>query len=485
MKNICELPVGELREAVLKKKVSTREVAASFLKRIEEQDQVIRAFLTVDRDLILSEADRIDQGLKEGKYSKESALPGIPVALKDNIITRGTRTTCGSKILENYIPPYDATVVSSLKREGALIFGKCNCDEFAMGSSTENSAFQQTRNPADTERVPGGSSGGSAAAVAARFAPLSLGSDTGGSIRQPAAFCGVTGLKPTYGLVSRYGLVAFGSSLDQIGPFGRSAEDTALLLNAIAGHDSRDSTSAPRPSEDFTALLKKDIRGTRIGFCPEWFSSGLDPEISASIKQALEKLEKLGCAIVEIQLPYSQYAIETYYIIAPAEASSNLARFDGVKFGFRSTDHTDLESMYRNTRTQGFGDEVKRRILIGTYVLSSGYYDAYFLKAGKVRNLIRQDYLKAFEKVDFIAGPTTPTPPFKLGEKTTNPLEMYLSDIYTVGANLAGIPALSMPCGETSAGLPIGLQLQGPHFCEAAMLSVASALETELNLEYA
>ena len=331
------------------------------------------------------------------------------------------------------------------------------------------------RNPLDTERVPGGSSGGSAAAVAAGFAPLSLGSDTGGSIRQPAAFCGVTGLKPTYGLVSRYGLIAFGSSLDQIGPFGKSAEDTATLLNAISGHDFRDSTSARRPAEDFTSLLHKDISGRKIGFCPDWFSSGLDPEISGSIKQALKKLEDLGCTIVEIQLPHSEYAIETYYIIAPAEASSNLARFDGVKYGFRSSDHTDLESMYRNTRTQGFGDEVKRRIMIGTYVLSSGYYDAYFLKAGKVRNLIKKDYLEAFKKVDFIAGPTTPTPPFRLGEKTTNPLEMYLSDIYTVGANLAGIPALSMPCGKTGSGLPIGIQLQGPHFSEAGMLSVASA----------
>lgn len=482
MKTICELPVRQLKDAVLKREVSAREVASSFLEKVEEKDQVIKTFLTIDRGLILSEADRIDQEIQAGKLSEKSALPGIPVAIKDNIITRGTRTTCGSKILGNYIPPYDATVISSLKREGALIFGKCNCDEFAMGSSTENSAFQQTRNPADTERVPGGSSGGSAAAVAAGFVPLSLGSDTGGSIRQPAAFCGVTGLKPTYGLVSRYGLVAFGSSLDQIGPFGKSAGDTALLLKAISGHDSRDSTSASRTPEDFTALLGKDIKGTRIGFCPEWFSSGLDPEISDSIKNALKKLEGLGCAIDEIRLPYSEYAIETYYIIAPAEASSNLARFDGVKYGFRSSDHTDLESMYRNTRTQGFGDEVKRRILIGTYVLSSGYYDAYFLKAGKVRNLIKQDYLEAFKKVDFIAGPTTPTPPFKLGEKTTNPLEMYLSDIYTVGANLAGIPALSMPCGKTRGGLPIGIQLQGPHFSEAGMLSVSSTLEAELGV---
>jgi aspartyl-tRNA(Asn)/glutamyl-tRNA(Gln) amidotransferase subunit A len=481
MSKICEMPVRMLKSAILKRDVSVRETASSFLERVEEKDQVIKAFLTLDKDRILLDADRIDLEIKNGNLSEESALPGIPVALKDNIISRGTRTTCGSKILENYVPPYNATVVSSLKQEGALIFGKCNCDEFAMGSSTENSAFHPTRNPVDTERVPGGSSGGSAAAVAAGFAPLSLGSDTGGSIRQPAAFCGVTGLKPTYGLVSRYGLVAFGSSLDQIGPFGNSVEDTALLLNAISGYDPRDSTSAQRPAEDFTAHLNQDISGTRIGICPSWFSSGLDPEISKSVKKALEKLEGLGCSIVEINLPHSEYAIETYYIIAPAEASSNLARFDGVKFGYRSSDHTDLESMYKNTRTQGFGEEVKRRIMIGTYVLSSGYYDAYFLKAGKVRNLIKQDYLEAFKNVDFIAGPTTPTPPFKLGEKTINPLEMYLSDIYTVGANMAGIPALSMPCGNTASGLPIGLQLQGPHFSEAGMLSVSSALEAELD----
>ncbi len=419
--------------------------------------------------------------IKQGTLSEESILPGIPVAVKDNIITRGTRTTCGSRILGDYVPPYDATVVTNLKKEGALIFGKCNCDEFAMGSSTENSSFHPTRNPADPDRVPGGSSGGSAAAVAAGFVPLSLGSDTGGSIRQPAAFCGVNGLKPTYGLVSRYGLVAFGSSLDQIGPFGRSIEDAALLLSAISGHDPHDSTSARRDTLDYAGQLGKEIKGTRIGICPEWFAAGLDPEISASVKGALGKLESLGCEIVEIALPHSEYAIETYYIIAPAEASSNLARFDGVKYGFRSSDHTDLETMYLNTRTQGFGEEVKRRILIGTYVLSSGYYDAYFLKAGKVRNLIKRDYLEAFRKIDFIAGPTTPTPPFGLGEKTTNPLEMYLSDIYTVGANLAGIPALSMPCGKTSGGLPIGIQLQGPHFSEAGMLSVAAALESELN----
>ena len=480
MKNICELPVRTLKSAILKREISTREVAHSFLERIEERDSEIHAFLTLDHEQVLDNADKIDNQIEKGAVSDKSILAGIPVAIKDNIVTRGTRTTCGSKILGNYIPPYDATVVDFLQREGALILGKCNCDEFAMGSSTENSAFFPTRNPLDTERVPGGSSGGSAAAVASGFTPLSLGSDTGGSIRQPAAFCGVTGLKPTYGLVSRYGLVAFGSSLDQIGPFGRSAEDVAILLNAISGHDPRDSTSSHRPEEDYTARLQRDIKGTRIGICPNWFTSGLDPEISSSVKHALEILEGQGCSVIEIDLPYSDYAIETYYIIAPAEASSNLARFDGVKYGFRSSDHTDLESMYRNTRTQGFGEEVKRRIMIGTYVLSSGYYDAYFLKAGKVRNLIKQDYLKAFEKVDFIAGPTTPTPPFKLGEKTTNPLEMYLSDIYTVGTNLAGIPGLSTPCGKTSTGLPIGLQLQGPHFSEAGMLNLASVLESEL-----
>jgi len=480
MNSICNLTVRELKEAILAKEISTRETAEAFLQNAESRESEIHAFLTLDREQILADADRIDADIKQGDLSETSCLPGIPVAVKDNIVTRGIRTTCGSKILGNWAPPYDATVVELLKKEGALVFGKCNCDEFAMGSSTENSAFFPTRNPRDTDRVPGGSSGGSAAAVAACFSPLSLGSDTGGSIRQPAAFCGVTGLKPTYGLVSRYGLVAFGSSLDQIGPFGRTVEDTTLLLNAISGHDPRDSTSSKRGCEDYTSQLDREIRGTRIGVPPSWFASGLDPEIAGSVRNALEKLASLGCDIVDIDLPHSQYAIETYYIIAPAEASSNLARFDGVKYGFRSEDHDDLDSMYRNTRTQGFGDEVKRRILIGTYVLSSGYYDAYFLKAGKVRNLIRMDYLEAFKKVDLIAGPATPTPPFKLGEKTASPLEMYLSDIYTVGANLARIPAMSMPCGKTGGGLPIGLHLQGPHFSEARMLSVAGALEKAL-----
>lgn len=480
MSDICNLPVRELKQAILKKEVSARETAEAFLRNCGDREHEVHAFLTLDKEQILSNAGRIDADIKQGRLTEASGLPGVPVAVKDNIVTRGTRTTCGSKILGDWVPPYDATVVESLRREGALVFGKCNCDEFAMGSSTENSAFFPTRNPRDTARVPGGSSGGSAAAVAAGFTPLSLGSDTGGSIRQPAAFCGVAGLKPTYGLVSRYGLVAFGSSLDQIGPFGRTVEDVALLLNAISGHDPHDSTSSRQGYEDYAGRLGRDISGTRIGVSPSWFASGLDPEIAESVRTSLQKLESLGCDIVEIDLPHSEYAIETYYIIAPAEASSNLARFDGVKYGFRSDDHEDLDSMYRNTRTQGFGDEVKRRILIGTYVLSSGYYDAYFLKAGKVRNLIRGDYLEAFKKVDFIAGPATPTPPFKLGEKTASPLEMYLSDIYTVGANLAGIPAMSLPCGKTGSGLPIGLHLQGPHFSEARMLSVAHALEETL-----
>lgn len=480
MKDICGLSVNNLKEAILDREISARETAEAFLEKATETDSLIHAFITLDKTKILADADEIDVRIKQGTLSPKSLLPGIPVAVKDNIVTHGTRTTCGSKILGDYVPPYDATVVKFLKKEGALIFGKCNCDEFAMGSSTENSAFFPTRNPRDPDRVPGGSSGGSAAAVAAGLVPLSLGSDTGGSIRQPAAFCGILGLKPTYGLVSRYGLVAFGSSLDQIGPFAATVSETALLLNAIAGHDPRDSTSARRAPEDYTRKLGHDIQGTKIGISSSWFSSGLDPEVSASVTRALEQLESMGCKIIEIELPYSEYAIETYYIIAPAEASSNLARYDGVKYGFRSSDHSDLESMYRKTRTLGFGDEVKRRILIGTYVLSSGYYDAYFLKAGKVRNLIKHDYLKAFKNVDLIAGPTTPTPPFKLGEKLTNPLEMYLSDIYTVGANLAGIPALSMPCGKTETGLPIGIQLQGPHFSEAVLLSVAAALEKNL-----
>ncbi len=479
MSEIHQLSIKKLRDLIQSKEASVTEITQSFLDRIGQCDDKIKAFLTVEQESALEKAARLDRQLASGE-SKNGLLTGVPLAIKDNIVTQGVRTTCASRILENYIPPYDATVVSKLKESGAILLGKTNCDEFAMGSSTENSAFFPTRNPWDLERVPGGSSGGSAAAVAAGAAPGALGSDTGGSIRQPAAFCGTVGLKPTYGRVSRYGLVAFASSLDQIGPVGNSVSDVALLLQAIAGLDPRDSTSSSRPVEDYLNEMEKEVKGLKIGVPREWFGSGLDPQIEQSLRVAIQKLEGLGCSVLEVSMPQTEYAISTYYIIAPAEASSNLARYDGVKYGHRSADQKDLESMFRSTRSEGFGEEVKRRIMIGTYVLSAGYYDAYFLKAGQVRTLLRNDYLEAFKKVDFLVGPTTPSLPFKMGEKRTDPLQMYLMDIYTVTANLAGIPGLSLPCGFSQKGLPIGLQIQAPYFQEARLLNLAHALEREL-----
>jgi len=479
MSEIHQLSIKKLRDLIQSKEASVTEITQSFLDRIGQCDDKIKAFLTVEQESALEKAARLDRQLASGE-SKNGLLTGVPLAIKDNIVTQGVRTTCASRILENYIPPYDATVVSKLKESGAILLGKTNCDEFAMGSSTENSAFFPTRNPWDLERVPGGSSGGSAAAVAAGAAPGALGSDTGGSIRQPAAFCGTVGLKPTYGRVSRYGLVAFASSLDQIGPVGNSVSDVALLLQAIAGSDPRDSTSSSRPVEDYLNEMEKEVKGLKIGVPREWFGSGLDPQIEQSLRVAIQKLEGLGCSVLEVSMPQTKYAISTYYIVAPAEASSNLARYDGVKYGHRSADQKDLESMFRSTRSEGFGEEVKRRIMIGTYVLSAGYYDAYFLKAGQVRTLLRNDYLEAFKKVDFLVGPTTPSLPFKIGEKRTDPLQMYLMDIYTVTANLAGIPGLSLPCGFSQEGLPIGLQIQAPYFQEARLLNLAHALEREL-----
>jgi len=479
MSEIHQLSIKKLRDLIQSKEASVTEITQSFLDRIGQCDDKIKAFLTVEQESALEKAARLDRQLASGE-SKNGLLTGVPLAIKDNIVTQGVRTTCASRILENYIPPYDATVVSKLKESGAILLGKTNCDEFAMGSSTENSAFFPTRNPWDLERVPGGSSGGSAAAVAAGAAPGALGSDTGGSIRQPAAFCGTVGLKPTYGRVSRYGLVAFASSLDQIGPVGNSVSDVALLLQAIAGSDPRDSTSSSRPVEDYLNEMEKEVKGLKIGVPREWFGSGLDPQIEQSLRVAIQKLEGLGCSVLEVSMPQTEYAISTYYIVAPAEASSNLARYDGVKYGHRSADQKDLESMFKSTRSEGFGEEVKRRIMIGTYVLSAGYYDAYFLKAGQVRTLLRNDYLEAFKKVDFLVGPTTPSLPFKIGEKRTDPLQMYLMDIYTVTANLAGIPGLSLPCGFSQEGLPIGLQIQAPYFQEARLLNLAHALEREL-----
>jgi aspartyl-tRNA(Asn)/glutamyl-tRNA(Gln) amidotransferase subunit A len=479
MSEIHQLSITKLRDLIQSRKASVTEITQSFLNRIQQCDDKIKAFLTVEEESALAQAAQLDRQLASGE-SKNGLLTGIPLAIKDNIVTRGARTTCASRILENYIPPYDATVMSRLKESGAILLGKTNCDEFAMGSSTENSAFFPTRNPWDLERVPGGSSGGSTAAVAAGEAPGALGSDTGGSVRQPAAFCGTVGLKPTYGRVSRYGLVAFASSLDQIGPVGNSVADVALLLQAIAGSDPRDSTSAAGPVEDYSGEIEKEVKGLKIGVPEEWFGSGLDPQIEQSIQAAIKKLEGMGCTLVEVSMPQTEYAISTYYIIAPAEASSNLARYDGVKYGHRSADQKDLDSMFKSTRSEGFGEEVKRRIMIGTYVLSAGYYDAYFLKAGKVRTLLKNDYLEAFKKVDFLVGPTTPSLPFKIGEKSTDPLQMYLMDIYTVTANLAGIPGLSLPCGFSQEGLPIGLQIQAPYFQEARLLNLAHALEQEL-----
>lgn len=481
MSEISRLSIYQLNQAIQKRELSVREVCEAFLRRIEQHDSRIRAFLMLQPEQVLCQADQLDGRLQRGEQGP-GPLTGIPLAVKDVIVTRGVRTTCGSRILGNFIPPHDATVVRKLKEANFVLLGKVNCDEFAMGSSTENSAYFPTRNPWDLERVPGGSSGGSAACVAACEAPGALGTDTGGSIRQPAAFCGVVGLKPTYGRVSRFGLVAFASSLDTIGPIANNARDVALLLECIAGPDPLDSTCSPRPVGRYTAEIEKDVRGLRIGVPVEWFGEGLDSRIEEKIRAALKKLEGLGCEIAEVHLPHTPYAIATYYIIAPAEASSNLARYDGVKYGVRSRRHEDLEAMYKYTRSEGFGEEVKRRIMLGTYALSAGYYDAYYLKAGKVRTLLKQDYLEAFQQVDLLVGPVTPSLPFKLGEKTADPLEMYLGDIYTVTANLAGIPGLSMPCGFTSQGLPVGLQILGPHFEEGKILRLAHALEKELAL---
>ncbi|MBI1739902.1 MAG: Asp-tRNA(Asn)/Glu-tRNA(Gln) amidotransferase subunit GatA [Candidatus Koribacter versatilis] len=439
----------------------------------------IGAFLTLSKERAAAKAAEIDKLADAGKPLPP--LAGVPVAIKDVMVTRGVRTTAGSKILENFLPPYDCTAVARMEAAGAVMLGKLNCDEFAMGSSSENSAYHPVRNPRDKSRVPGGSSGGSAAAVAAGMAVATLGSDTGGSIRQPASFCGVVGLKPTYGRVSRYGLIAFASSLDHIGPFARTVKEAALVLRTIAGRDPMDSTSADVPVPDYVAELEKPVKGLRVGVAKEYFGAGLDPEVRAAVEAAIQKLAELGCAVVPVSLPHTEYAIPTYYIVATAEASSNLARYDGVRYGFRARGARTLSDMYRLSRDGGFGMEVKRRIMLGTYALSAGYYDAYYLKAQKVRTLLTRDFDEAFRKVDVIAAPTCPTPAFRLGEKVNDPLAMYLADIYTVTANLAGIPGISVPCGENHEKLPIGLQLLGRHFDEATMLRVAHAYEQARN----
>lgn len=445
-----------------------------FLDRIEQANDSLNAFVSIS-DSALQRAEEIDSRRDTGK--PVGRLAGLPIAIKDGICTAGIKTTAGSKMLEQFIPPYDATIVNKLIAADAIVIGKTNMDEFAMGSSTEHSYFGVVKNPWALDRVPGGSSGGSAACVAADMTPVAIGSDTGGSIRQPASFCGITGLKPTYGRVSRYGLIAFASSLDQIGPMTRTASDSAMIMSVIAGHDAQDSTSAKNDVPDFVASLEKPLKGIRIGICREHFDAGLDSQVNASIKGAVKVLESLGAVTSEIHLPHSQYAVATYYVVAPCEASSNLARFDGVRYTYRAAAE-DLEQMYCQTRAAGFGDEVKQRIMLGTYALSSGYYDAYYLKASKVRRMIKHDYDQAFEQVDLILGPTSPTTAFRIGEHAHNALAMYLADIYTVSANLAGIPAISIPAGTSDDGLPIGLQLQARSFDECTLLQAAHQFQT-------
>ncbi len=469
------LTIHELHDLLVRKEVKTSEVVASFLRRIESEDAKIAAYLLVTGDEAMEQAKAFET---EGRdMMGASPLAGIPLAIKDVLCMDGVRTTCGSRILENFTPPYTATVMERLQAAGAISLGKTNMDEFAMGSSTEGSAFGPTHNPWDLERVPGGSSGGSAAAVAADLCAGSLGTDTGGSIRQPASFCGVVGLKPTYGRVSRFGLVAFASSLDQIGPITKDVEDAAIMLQCIAGHDPKDSTSVDRPVPDYRAALGEPIKGLRLGIPREYFIEGMDPEVAAAIDKAIEVCKGLGAQTVDISLPHTEYGIAAYYIIAPAEACSNLARYDGVKYGRRCSEYLDLMSMYRRTRSQGFGPEVKRRIMLGTYVLSAGYYEAYYKKASQVRTLIRKDFLDAFEKCDAILTPVAPMPAFKIGEKSSDPLQMYLSDVFTLPASLAGVPGVSTPCGFTAQGLPIGLQVIGPHFREDLILRVAYQYE--------
>jgi aspartyl-tRNA(Asn)/glutamyl-tRNA(Gln) amidotransferase subunit A len=470
-----ELSVKEAGEKLLKREISSKELTLSILERIHDVDPKIHAYLDVTGEYALKQAEEADKRLSKGE--NVFPLTGIPIAIKDIICTKDLRTTCGSRILENFIPPYDATVITLLKNAGAIIVGKTNLDEFAMGSSTENSGFKITRNPWDMERIPGGSSGGSAAAVAADEAPFALGTDTGGSIRQPASHCGVVGLKPTYGRVSRYGLVAYGSSLDQIGPITKNVMDAALVLNAIAGHDPRDSTSAMKPVPDYTSFCTGGIKGLRIGVPREYFAEGMDPEVENLVRSAIIHMEEMGAEIVEISLPHTGYAIACYYICAMAEASSNLARFDGAHYGYRAPGTENIIDMYSKTRAQGFGTEVKRRIMLGTYTLSAGYYDAYYLKALRVRTLIKRDFENALGKVDIIASPVSPTPAFKIGEKTTDPLTMYLSDIYTISLNLAGMCGISIPCGFTRNDLPVGLQLIANIFREDLLFQAAFAYE--------
>jgi aspartyl-tRNA(Asn)/glutamyl-tRNA(Gln) amidotransferase subunit A len=466
--------IHEVSADLKAKKVSSVELTQNVMDHLERVEPKVQAFITITRDEALKQAAEADKRLASGK--ELTPLTGIPVAIKDLLCTKGIRTTCASKMLETFVPPYNATVVEKLYGMGAVSVGKTNMDEYAMGSSTETSYYKKTRNPWNLACVPGGSSGGSAASVSADQAFASLGSDTGGSIRQPAALCGIVGLKPTYGRVSRYGLIAFASSLDQIGPFGKDVEDCAIMMGAIAGHDPKDSTSADLPVSDYVSEAKKSVKGMKIGIPKEFFPEGLNKEVAETVKKAIAELEKQGAEVIEVSLPASPYGLAAYYVLAPSEASSNLARYDGVRYGLRVPGENIME-MYSKTRAAGFGSEVKRRIMLGTYALSSGYYDAYYLKALKVRRLIKQDYDKAFEKVDVIATPTAPNPAFRFGEKTGDPLSMYLEDVFTVSINITGLPGLSVPCGLSKTGLPIGLQLIGKAFDEATLLRTAYAYE--------
>jgi aspartyl-tRNA(Asn)/glutamyl-tRNA(Gln) amidotransferase subunit A len=475
MMDLHQLTIHELHGLLVKKEVTSREATEALYRRIKEVDGKIRAYLLLTEEEAFRQADHADRRIAKGE--EVSDLAGMPLGLKDILCTNGVRTTCGSKILGDYVPFYDGTVVRKLKERDAVFLGRLNMDEFAMGSSTENSGFQITHNPWNLDRIPGGSSGGSAAAVVADLCMGALGTDTGGSIRQPAACCGAVGLKPTYGRVSRYGLVAFASSLDQIGPIAKDVEDCAILLNGISGYDPYDSTSVNIEVPDYRKSLVKDVRGIRIGIPNEYFIEGIDPDVERAVTQGIDQFRKWGAEVKRISLPHTEFAVAVYYIIATAEASSNLARYDGVKYGLRSKGHRDLTEMYAQSRAKGFGKEVKRRIILGTYVLSAGYYEAYYRKASQVRTLMRKDFEDAFRQVDVIVAPTAPTPAFRIGEKAEDPLQMYLSDIFTIPVNLAGIPGISIPCGFSHENLPIGLQIMGKHFDEGTLLRVAYTFE--------
>ena len=473
--DITELTVHELQDKLENKEITVTDITKAYIENIKKKEEKIGAFVTILEDEALKNAEEIQNKIESGEI--KNSLAGIPIGIKDNICTKGVKTTCSSKMLENFISPYDATVMEKINAENMVMLGKLNMDEFAMGGSTEYSYFHVTRNPWNLNKVPGGSSGGSAAAVAANLVPWSLGSDTGGSIREPASFCGVVGLKPTYGLVSRYGLVAFASSLDQIGPITKDVKDCAMLLNVIAGHDERDSTSANVEKQDYVKALRNNVKGLKIGIPKEFFGEGINQEVKESLEKAIEKYKELGAEVEECSLDIAKYSLAAYYIIACAEASSNLGRFDGIRYTYRTKEFSNLKELYKKTRSEGFGPEVKRRIILGTYVLSSGYYDAYYKKAQKVRTLVMNEFKKAFEKYDILLTPTSPTVAFDIGSKSNNPLEMYLADICTVSINIAGLPAISIPCGKDTEGMPIGMQLIGKRFDEQAILNAAYTFE--------